>query len=91
MTTARALALRRLALLVIVSFVALQLYFVARIALMAIVDPQSTTFQRSEAWRLVLDPREHGWRQQWTDYRGISANLKRAVIAAEDSGLSIIK
>jgi monofunctional biosynthetic peptidoglycan transglycosylase len=88
MTTTRGLALRRLALLVVVSFVALQLYFVARIALMAIVDPQSTTFQRSEAWRLVLDPREHGWRQQWTDYRGISANLKRAVIAAEDSGFT---
>jgi monofunctional glycosyltransferase len=88
MTTPRAPALGRLALLVVVSLVALQLYFVARIALMAVVDPQSTTFQRSEAWRLVVDAREHGWHQQWTDYRGISANLKRAVIAAEDSGFT---
>ena len=32
---------------------ALQLFFLVRIALMATVDPQSTTFQRSEAWRLA--------------------------------------
>ena len=80
--------MRRWALLVVVSFVALQLWFLARIAVMAIVDPQSTTFQRSEAWRLALDGRPHGWHQQWTDYPAISANLKRAVIAAEDSGFT---
>lgn len=88
MTMPRGLALGRLSLLVVVSFVALQLYFLARIALMTIVDPQSTTFQRSEAWRLALDAHAHGWRQQWTGYPGISANLKRAVIAAEDSGFT---
>ena len=81
-------SLRRLALLVVVSFVALQLYFLARIAVMAIVDPQSTTFQRSEAWRLALDRRPHGWHQQWSDYAAISPQLKRAVIAAEDSGFT---
>jgi monofunctional biosynthetic peptidoglycan transglycosylase len=58
-----------LALLVVVSFVALQLYFLARIAVMAIVDPQSTTFQRSEAWRLALDAAPHGWHQQWPTIR----------------------
>ncbi|HEV7577090.1 MAG TPA: transglycosylase domain-containing protein [Caldimonas sp.] len=88
MTTARGRSLRRFAELVIVSLVALQLFFIARIALMAIVDPQSTTFQRSEAWRLALEPHGHGWRQQWTDYPTLSANLKRAVIAAEDSGFT---
>ena len=88
MTTSRGRGLRRLVLLVVVSFVALQLFFLARIAMMAIVDPQSTTFQRSEAWRLSLDARPHGWHQQWTDYPAISAHLKRAVIAAEDSGFT---
>ncbi|MEO5844287.1 MAG: transglycosylase domain-containing protein [Caldimonas sp.] len=88
MTMALGPTLRRLAFLVVVSFVALQLYFLARIALMAIVDPQSTTFQRSEAWRLAFDPRGPGWQQPWTGYAGISANLKRAVIAAEDSGFT---
>jgi monofunctional biosynthetic peptidoglycan transglycosylase len=80
--------LRRLALLLIVSFVALQLYFLARIALMAVIDPQSTTFQRSEAWRLALEPGRRGWHQQWADYPAISPHLKRAVIAAEDSGFT---
>ena len=88
MTTARSGSLRRLVLLLVVSFAALQLYFLARVALMAIVDPQSTTFQRSEAWRLALDPRARGWRQEWSDYAAISPHLKRAVIAAEDSGFT---
>ena len=55
---------------------------------MLVVDPQSTTFQRSEAWRLALDPRPHAWRQQWVDYAAISPHLKRAVITAEDSGFT---
>jgi monofunctional biosynthetic peptidoglycan transglycosylase len=88
MSSSRGRSLRRLAALVVVAFVALQLYFLARIALMAVVDPQSTTFQRSEAWRLALEPRGPDWRQQWTDYPRIATNLKRAVIAAEDSGFT---
>jgi len=87
-TAQRGLGVRRLAVLVVVSFISLQLYFLARIALMAIVDPQSTTFQRSEAWRLAIDSRPHAWRQQWTDFAAISPHLKRAVIAAEDSGFT---
>ena len=56
--------------------------------LMAVVDPQSTTFQRSEAWRLALDSREHAWSSTGPTIRRISAHLKRAVIAAEDSGFT---
>ena len=88
MTSSRGRSLRRFLALVLVSAVALQLYFLARIAAMALVDPQSTTFQRSEAWRLVREPREHRWRQQWIAYPALSSNLKRAVIAAEDSGFT---
>ncbi|MGZ5894478.1 MAG: transglycosylase domain-containing protein [Caldimonas sp.] len=88
MTSSRGRSLRRFLLLVLVSAVALQLYFLARIALMAAVEPQSTTFQRSEAWRLAREPREHRWHQQWIDYPALSSNLKRAVIAAEDSGFT---
>jgi monofunctional biosynthetic peptidoglycan transglycosylase len=84
----RGRSLGRLVLLVLVCALALQLYFLARIALMAIVDPQSTTFQRSEAWRLARTPREHRWRQQWIDYPALSPNLKHAVVAAEDSGFT---
>ena len=64
----------------------LQLYFVARIALMAVLAPQSTTFQRSEAWRLLTEKHRIDWSQDWVDQDRISAQLKRAVIASEDAG-----
>ncbi len=79
----------------------LQLFFVARIALMVVVDPQSTAFQRSEAWRIATEgqasPAARGgktagpvprlpWRQQWVPYAQIADPLKRAVIASEDAG-----
>ncbi|MFM2261740.1 MAG: monofunctional biosynthetic peptidoglycan transglycosylase, partial [Pseudomonadota bacterium] len=67
---------------------ALQLYFVGRIALMAVVDPQSTAFQRSEAWRLAVGDTRWTWRQQWVDGPKISGHLKRAVIASEDAGFA---
>jgi monofunctional biosynthetic peptidoglycan transglycosylase len=81
-------SLGRLALLVLVCFLALQVYFVARIALMLALDPQSTSFQRSEAWRLAVGPQALSWQQHWIDYAAISSNVKRAVIAAEDAGFS---
>jgi monofunctional biosynthetic peptidoglycan transglycosylase len=80
-------ALRLLGLL-LVSALALQLYFVARVALMIVVDPQSTTFQRSEIWRLFSERHTLAWSQQWVAYPRISANLKRAVIASEDAGFT---
>ena len=75
----------RLVTLMLLSFVALQLYFLARVALMIVVDPQSTSFQRSEAWRLLVEKRQILWAQEWVDYERISPNLKRAVIASEDA------
>ena len=78
-TLARAIAL------VLLCGVALQIYFALRIALMIVVDPQSTTFQRSEAWRLLVDRHAVAWSQQWRPYAQIGAPLKRAVIASEDA------
>lgn len=78
-------AVARLVTLMLLSFVALQLYFLARVALMIVVDPQSTSFQRSEAWRLLVEKRQILWAQEWVDYERISPNLKRAVIASEDA------
>ena len=72
--------------LVLAAFLGLQLYFVARVSVMVVVDPQSTTFERSEAWRLATEPGRQRWRQQWVDYGQISDHLKRAVIASEDDG-----
>jgi monofunctional biosynthetic peptidoglycan transglycosylase len=70
--------------LVLLAGIALQLFFVLRIAAMAVVDPQSTTFQRSEAFRIASDKDKLRWRQQWVPYAQISDHLKRAVIASED-------
>ncbi|MEY4711023.1 MAG: hypothetical protein RIS88_473 [Pseudomonadota bacterium] len=77
-------ALGRWLLLLVVAALGLQLFFILRIALMAVVDPQSTTFERSEAWRIAQKPTGLRWRQQWVPYARISDHLKRAVIASED-------
>lgn len=77
--------LGRLLALMALAFIGLQLFFVARVALMAVLDPQSTTFQRSEAWRLLRDTGRITWSQQWVDDERIAPSLKRAVIASEDS------
>ncbi|MDO9313706.1 MAG: transglycosylase domain-containing protein [Burkholderiaceae bacterium] len=80
-------AWRFLALLVVCAL-ALQVAFALRIALMAIVDPQSTSFQRSEIWRLLTEQHHVRWSQDWVGNAQISPNLKRAVIASEDAGFA---
>lgn len=72
--------------LVLVSLLSLQLYFALRVAAMLWLDPQSTTFQRSEAWRLWSGRGIAGWSQSWIEGGEISDHLKRAVIASEDAG-----
>jgi len=93
-------ALRRWVLWVLLAALSLQVFFVARIVLMAWVSPESTAFMRSEAWRRLhggsttatvvkagqSSPRP--WSQQWVGAQHISPYLKRAVIAAEDDGFT---
>ena len=81
-------ALARWLALVAVALVVLQLFFLVRIAAMAAIAPQSTSFQRSEAWRIATEKGNLRWRQQWVPYNQISDNLKRAVIASEDDGFT---
>jgi monofunctional glycosyltransferase len=81
-------ALLRWLVLCAVAALSLQIYFVGRIATMAVVAPQSTSFERSEAWRIATEKGALPWRQEWVDYDRISDNLKRAVIASEDDGFS---
>ncbi|MGB4058789.1 MAG: monofunctional biosynthetic peptidoglycan transglycosylase [Burkholderiaceae bacterium] len=69
----------------------LQLFFAGRIALMAWVNPESTAFMRSEAWRRANETGggpQRPWAQQWVDATRISGHLKRAVIASEDDGFA---
>jgi len=62
----------------------LQLWFAGRIALMNFLAPQSTSFQRSEAFRLLTEKHQLAWAQTWLDDGQLPATLKRAVIASED-------
>lgn len=71
--------------LLVVSTIALQLFFVLRIAVMGVIDPASTTFERSEAWRLWTEKGRFAWSQQWVDGSRIAEPLKRAVVASEDA------
>ena len=75
---------------ILLAGVALQLFFVVRIALMVALDPISTTFMRSEAWRTAgsshNSDKPWNWSHQWVDDAQISPLLKRAVIASEDAG-----
>ena len=69
-----------------VAVLALQLFFLLRIALMLVVAPESTSFQRSEIWRIVVEKHQLPWAQESVAGNRISDNLRRAVIASEDAG-----
>ena len=69
-----------------VALLALQLFFLLRIAAMVVVQPESTSFQRSEIWRIALEKHQLPWSQESVPGSRISDNLRRAVIASEDAG-----
>ena len=52
---------------------------------MHVVPMQSTAFERTAMVGLLRDGKLKGWQHQWRDYAEISTDLKRAVIASEDS------
>jgi monofunctional biosynthetic peptidoglycan transglycosylase len=81
-------AVWRIVVLLLLSALSLQLYFAARIGLMRIVDPQSTTFQRTEMARLLREQGQIVWSQDWRPGEAISDNLRRAVIASEDANFA---
>jgi monofunctional biosynthetic peptidoglycan transglycosylase len=74
--------------LVVLAACALEVFFIARIALAATMDPESTAFQRSEAFRIEQTRGHLRWSQEWVPYTRISDNLKRAVIASEDDSFA---
>jgi len=76
--------------LVLLAGLALEVFFVLRIAMMVAVDPGSSAFMRSESWRVlregVTSDKPLHWSATWVPYEQISPNLKRAVMASEDAG-----
>jgi monofunctional biosynthetic peptidoglycan transglycosylase len=81
-------ALLRWLMLLIAAGVALQIFFLAHIAAMAMINPVSTSFQRSQAWHILWQQGQLPWRQQWVGEAELSFHLKRAVIASEDSAFT---
>ena len=77
-------ALRSWLLLCLLALVGLQLFFVLRVACMAWLAPESTSFERSQIWQIVQRQQRLPWRQDWKTLPDISKHLQRAVIASED-------
>jgi monofunctional biosynthetic peptidoglycan transglycosylase len=81
----------RFSLLLLIGVLALQVFFLARIAMMRWVDPESTSFERSSIYQIAATkprPWTFGWQQTWMPYEQMSKNLKRAIIASEDASFT---
>jgi monofunctional biosynthetic peptidoglycan transglycosylase len=81
-------AFGRWLLLVLLAALGLQLFFALRIVSMNWWMPESTTFQRSQAWQIV---QRHGalpWRQESVPMAAVATTLQRAVIASEDGAFT---
>lgn len=78
-------ALGRWLWLVLWALLGLQLFFVLRIAGMNAVAPESTSFQRSQAWRIAMRDGQLPWRQHSVRLSAMAKPLQRAVIASEDA------
>ena len=50
-------------LLVVCAFLGLQLFFLTKIAVMARIAPESTAFERSQAWQILQAKQRLPWRQ----------------------------
>ena len=75
----------RLLLLLVLCTLALQMVWLARVAMLRVLNPQSTSLQRSEIWRLLVDKQQVAWSQSWADTAQLGRQLPRAVIASEDA------
>ena len=62
-----------------------QLYFFAMVCWYAAFNPGSTSFMRQQLSELREKNPNAQLKHQWVDYERISVNLKRAVVASEDS------
>jgi monofunctional biosynthetic peptidoglycan transglycosylase len=68
-----------------IALLATQLYFFVQIGVWTVVNPRSTAFMRSDAWRLAKERPDLSIQRAWVPYDQISRNLKRAIIASEDA------
>ena len=81
-------ALGRWLMLLVLAGVGLQLFFAVRILAMNWIAPESTSFQRSQAWQILKQQGQLPWRQEPVDIKAMSNSLQRAVIASEDAAFT---
>lgn len=75
----------RLILFAIAAFIIVQLWFLGHVAYWVKFNPSSTAFMRGRLELMRDDDAKAKLRHQWVPYQKISVNLKRSVMAAEDS------
>ncbi len=76
----------RLILLGLIALTLLQFWFLSCVWSWTVQNPDSTAFMRSRLEHLREERPDARLQYQWVPYRSVSLHLKRAVIAAEDSG-----
>lgn len=75
--------------LLLLSTLALQVFWALRILTMRYIHPESTAFQRSEIVRLLTrQPLDWNWSHQWVRATEINSSMAKAVIASEDSSFT---
>lgn len=75
----------KLLLLVVLAFVGLQLWFAGHLLAYRYTEPEQTSFMKIRLdQRQKANPNAEIW-HEWVDYDAITINVKRAVVAAEDS------
>ena len=81
-------AFGRWLMLLVLAGVGLQLFFALRILAMNCIAPESTSFQRSQAWQILKQQGQLPWRQESVELEAMSTSLQRAVIASEDAAFT---
>lgn len=71
-----------------IALIATQLFYFVQIGIWTVVNPSSTAFMRSDAWRLKAERPDLSVQRAWVPYEQISRNLKRAIIASEDANFA---
>lgn len=74
--------------LLVLAGVGLQLFFALRILAMNWIAPESTSFQRSQAWQILQQQGQLPWLQASVELKAMSTSLQRAVIASEDAAFT---
>ena len=77
----------RIALLLLLLLLCLQIYFALRIGVMRFITPSSTAFQRAQLISLA-EQGQWTWNQETVSGSAISDSLRRAVIASEDANFA---